>query len=378
MATLGDRFDGLRIVDEAQHSTPSSGPDQLLARNYFGVQLDEIIATKRDVSVTFVPLYPITDLRGSSERILDSNGNVLESYRFTPYGQRIIEGCGTTCTVSDYGYDFGFTGYRVEKFIAIGKQLAFARYREYDPAYGRFLEQDPLGFRGGGANFYEYAGGQPISVTDPLGLYASVSRPGFGIPAGAAAAIGMANKIAASLMAGVAVSGTVTPSDGPGAFDSQTGFAAGFVSAFHGKITEQPYYPLAGLPEEPKVTAEEPETERIPTEAGASERAFMERWDFILRMVFADDFKGNKRKWTSGHVDRAVNQANEKFKRPKLPTRAIKPGDVPSEGMVGAVADWLAAKCFPRALGLRYFRPLGSSRLESFSFIPVVVVPARN
>lgn len=42
-----------------------------------------------------------------------------------------------------------------------------ARY--YNPATGRFISEDPIGFAGGGPNLYAYAGDSPTNFTDPTG-----------------------------------------------------------------------------------------------------------------------------------------------------------------------------------------------------------------
>jgi RHS repeat-associated protein len=48
--------------------------------------------------------------------------------------------------------------------------LYYYHARYYDPALGRFLSEDPIGFAGGQANLYAYVGNDPIDFTDPFGL----------------------------------------------------------------------------------------------------------------------------------------------------------------------------------------------------------------
>jgi RHS repeat-associated protein len=65
---------------------------------------------------------------------------------------------------------FGYIGSQYDRETG----LSYLKARYYDPAQGRFLSPDPLGFSGGDANLYRYAGNDPINRSDPSGL-----RPGF-------------------------------------------------------------------------------------------------------------------------------------------------------------------------------------------------------
>ncbi|HEX9743506.1 MAG TPA: RHS repeat-associated core domain-containing protein, partial [Nitrospiraceae bacterium] len=47
--------------------------------------------------------------------------------------------------------------------------LIYMRNRYYDPATGRFTQEDPIGLAGG-LNLYGFAGGDPINFSDPFGL----------------------------------------------------------------------------------------------------------------------------------------------------------------------------------------------------------------
>jgi uncharacterized protein RhaS with RHS repeats len=54
--------------------------------------------------------------------------------------------------------------------------LAPMGWRYYDPAAGRFLTRDPIGYNGG-ANLYGYCDGDPVNWADPWGLLKKQSKP---------------------------------------------------------------------------------------------------------------------------------------------------------------------------------------------------------
>ncbi len=64
------------------------------------------------------------------------------------------------------GTIFGFTGQRFDREIGLYNYKA----RYYDPAIGRFLQPDPLGYAGGDLNLYAYVGNDPLNKRDPFGL----------------------------------------------------------------------------------------------------------------------------------------------------------------------------------------------------------------
>jgi RHS repeat-associated protein len=70
--------------------------------------------------------------------------------------------------------------------------LYYYRARYYDPATGRFLTEDPLGFGGVDGDFYRYTNNSPSSFVDPFGLQTTVIivyDQDFGITYGAHAAL---------------------------------------------------------------------------------------------------------------------------------------------------------------------------------------------
>ena len=103
------------------------------------------------------------DQVGSTIALSDASGVVTGRLEYTAYGV-------TSYTSGMVDTKFRYVGsYGVQTDLGTG--LLQMRARWYSPSLGRFLCEDPIGF-GGGMNWFAYADGNPISLSDPFGLCA--------------------------------------------------------------------------------------------------------------------------------------------------------------------------------------------------------------
>jgi len=107
------------------------------------------------VTTAGVVTYLHADQLGSIRMITSSTGTSVGTATYTAYGTRT-----TTGTTSAFGYAGQYTD------TESGLQWLRARY--YDPTTGQFLTVDPLTAATGAR--YAYAGGNPITGSDPSGL----------------------------------------------------------------------------------------------------------------------------------------------------------------------------------------------------------------
>jgi RHS repeat-associated protein len=120
---------------------------------------------------------------GSTVAITDMNQAIANSYAYDPFGQIL----GEQETITQ---PFKYVGqYGV---MAEPNGLYYMRARYYDPAVGRFISEDPLGFGGGDVNLFAYVQNDPVNRIDPLGLQAEIAVgtgvAGMGIGTAGAAA----------------------------------------------------------------------------------------------------------------------------------------------------------------------------------------------
>jgi RHS repeat-associated protein len=88
-----------------------------------------------------------------------SDNSVQAAYYYTPFGTQRSGGF-------DYvGNSLQFAGRQYDSETG----LLYFRARYYDPQFGRFVSEDPIGLNGG-INPYVYASNDPINGSDPFGL----------------------------------------------------------------------------------------------------------------------------------------------------------------------------------------------------------------
>jgi RHS repeat-associated protein len=140
------RYDGDNAIVETQGSS--------VVRTLAGLGIDSALA-RTDGSGTEMLL---TDALGSTLALSDGAGAVQTEYTYDPYGTPTAAGASSANPTRFTGREWDGTG------------LQYSRARYYNPAIGRFISEDPIGFSGGDVNLYAYVGNSPLNATDPTGL----------------------------------------------------------------------------------------------------------------------------------------------------------------------------------------------------------------
>lgn len=112
--------------------------------------------------------HPLFDGRANLVGLADESGNLIEAYRYTPFGvPTILDGSGMPIAKSAFGVAPVFGGQRY--LASAGRYLSTRRLM--DPRHGLFLSPDPLGYANS-PSLYVYAAQDPVDLIDPEGEFA--------------------------------------------------------------------------------------------------------------------------------------------------------------------------------------------------------------
>jgi RHS repeat-associated protein len=114
--------------------------------------------------------YIHTDHLGTPQRLTNSSGGLVSTFRWQPFGEMV--GSGT-------GYRLRFPGQLADTETGLHDN----GMRTYDPTLGRYLEADPIGLDGG-LNRFAYVGGNPLKYVDPTGENPALALPLIGLGLG--------------------------------------------------------------------------------------------------------------------------------------------------------------------------------------------------
>ena len=151
-------YDGVDIIAEVE--------DGIITAKYLrSLSIDEVFARMDSTGRR----YYHKDGLGSTIALTDSSGHVTTRYTYGPFGE-------TTAAGDADANPFQYTGREWDQETG----LYYYRARYYDPRWGRFISEDPIGFAGGDVNLFVYVQNNPVNEVDPLGLQTVAMRQLFG------------------------------------------------------------------------------------------------------------------------------------------------------------------------------------------------------
>lgn len=146
--TITLQYDGWDMIAELVN-------DSLVTRRYvFGAGVDEPLVWYEG-SGTTDRRFLHADERGSIIAVSNSSGTVTNVNTYDEYGQPGASNVGR----------FQYTGQSWVPELG----MYYYKARVYNPKIGRFMQPDPIGYQAG-MNLYGYVSGDPLNLSDPLGL----------------------------------------------------------------------------------------------------------------------------------------------------------------------------------------------------------------
>ncbi len=164
-----------QILETLQSDTPSAQPETLQPKHQFVWSqryIDAAVLRDENAGANGLcdddRLYYVNDANFNVTALLDTAGDALERYVYSPYGVATIYDATWTNTrsTSSYANVTLYTGRELDPETG----LYSYRNRYYSAELGRFVSRDRIGDEGGDVNLYCYVGNRPIGSVDPLGF----------------------------------------------------------------------------------------------------------------------------------------------------------------------------------------------------------------
>jgi RHS repeat-associated protein len=155
-ATMNYLYDGVAAWADVIEEVDNNG-NVLAKYTQQHLETDQPLSELRSGTAS----YFLQDGLGSVTSLSNSAGALANTYGYDSFGQR-------TASTGTLTNPFQYTGRDFDSETS----LYYYRARYYDTTTGRFLNEDPIGFRGG-IDFYAYVKNNPITSSDPTGQAAS-------------------------------------------------------------------------------------------------------------------------------------------------------------------------------------------------------------
>ena len=149
------------VLDFVDPDGSGSTAISLSKRYLYGNAVDQLFAQEdvtQSTSSADRVLWPLVDNLGTVRDLAKNDGTLGEHYTYDSYGN--VKSGDTSLTRYLY----------TSREFDADTGLQYNRARWYDPAVGKWISEDPLGFTAGDANVSRYVGGAVTSATDPSGL----------------------------------------------------------------------------------------------------------------------------------------------------------------------------------------------------------------
>jgi len=165
-------YDGDDVVlDFVDANGATGGVNPVLKTRYLhGPAVDQILAQEElnGSGDSADVLWMLTDHLGSVRDIVNQAGEAVSHVTYDAFGN-IVGGTGVLLT------RYLWTGRELDTLTG----LQYNRNRWYDPALGRWISEDPIGFAGGDANLYRYTWNDSVQFVDPSGNAGMVPQDWF-------------------------------------------------------------------------------------------------------------------------------------------------------------------------------------------------------